>query len=94
MELKTQIISFLISFLYGFIIYKTFLKYNIYFYNYKKIYNFFNSFLYTIILILVYFKIHYFINKGNINVYFILVTLITSVYLIYKRSTTSNILKK
>ncbi len=83
MELKTQVISVLISFLYGFIIYKTYIRFNRHFYTYKKIYNFFNTFLYSIILTLIYFKIHFYINKGNISIIFILITLSTTIALLY-----------
>ena len=83
MNLKTQIISVIISFLYGFIIYKSYIKVHNFFFSYKNIYNFFNTFLYTIILTLIYFKIHFYINKGNISIIFILITLSTTASLLY-----------
>ena len=59
------------------------MKFHKYFYNYKKTYNFLNTFLYTTILTLIYFKLNYYINKGNISIYFVIITGITLSILFY-----------
>lgn len=87
MELKEQIISFVFSFTYGIIIYFLYKKFYKYFYNVKKIYCLLNTFLFCINLTLIYFKIFYYINNGIINPYFIIITLLTSLYLNSKNFT-------
>ena len=80
MELDEQLLSFFFSFLYGFVViiaYKLSYKY---IYNGKKIYKFLNSLLLMVDLSLIYFKIFYIINGGIINIYFILITIITFIY--------------
>ena len=74
MSLSEQVLSFLFAFLYGYI---SFLLYRLsykHLYSLNKIYSFFNTFLFTIILTLIYFKIYTIINDGVINLYFILIT--------------------
>lgn len=87
MILKIQIISFIFSIFYGFFVHIT---YNIsykYLYGSKKIFNFLNSFLYTLDIVLIYFKIFYIINNGIINIYFILLTITTFLILNYIKFT-------
>ena len=86
MNINIQILSFLFSFLYGIIISLSFILLKKAFYNYKKIYSFFNSFLYTIIHTLVYFKIIYIINGGIVKIHFLL-TLGLSAYIFYTKLT-------
>ena len=80
MELNEQLLSFFFSFIYGFIViiaYKISFKY---IYYSKNVYKFLNSLLLMIDLSLIYFKIFYIINGGIINIYFILITIITFLY--------------
>lgn len=80
MGLKEQLLSFLFSFLYGFVVifaYKISYKY---LYFGKNIYKFLNSLLFMIDLSLIYFKMFYIINGGIINIYFILITVLTFIY--------------
>ncbi len=84
-NLKEQIISFVFSFLYGFIIFVLYKKFNKYLYNSKIVYSILNSFLFCINLTLVYYKIFYYITDGYISIYFILVTILVFTYLNIKR---------
>ena len=74
MELDEQLLSFFFSFLYGFVV---IIAYKL---SYKYIYKFLNSLLLMVDLSLIYFKIFYIINGGIINIYFILITIITFIY--------------
>ncbi len=95
MSLKEQIISILFSIIYGIVIYFIYRKtYNLIHY-YKKIYAIFNSFLFTIDVILIYFIIFLNINDGIINYIFIIITFLTflvlnKIYLQKKCKTMSN----
>jgi len=87
MTLKIQIISFLFSIFYGLFIH---VIYNIsykYLYCQKKIFSFLNSFIFTLDIVLIYFKIFYIINNGIINIYFILLTISTFLLLNYIKFT-------
>lgn len=83
MNLKIQIISFIFSFAYGIIssilyinIKRDMLSKN------KKI-EFLNNFFFIMITTLIYFKIFIYINEGIINIYFLLITVLTFVYINY-----------
>lgn len=75
MNLTEQIISILFSILYGYIVYILYKKFYNYLYHSKKIYSFFNSFLFIVNLVLIYFILFYKINEGMINIVFILITI-------------------
>ena len=79
MTLKEQILSFIFSFLAGIIIQL------IYKFSYK--YTFLNSLLLFTNITLIYFKIFYYINGGIINIYFLLITVLTFLYLNNKKFT-------
>ncbi len=81
MGLKEQILSFLFSFIYGIIVFICYRLSYKYLYYSKKIYCFLNSFLFVLDLTIIYFKIFYIINGGIINIYFILITLLVSIFL-------------
>ena len=87
MTLKEQILSFIFSFLAGIIIQLIYKFYYKYIYNVKKIYTFLNSLLLFTNITLIYFKIFYYINGGIINIYFLLITVLTFLYLNNKKFT-------
>lgn len=80
MNIQEQLLSFLFCIFYGIIIFLTYNKIKKYLYNYNKTYNFFNSVLYCLILTLLFYKILYFINDGVINIYFILITILSYIF--------------
>ncbi len=76
MIITEQLLSFIISILYGFFYFFTLkISYN-YLYCKKKIYKMLNSFLFQFLHTIIYFKIYYFVNFGQVNVYFIIITII------------------
>lgn len=78
MDLRTQLISFFISFIYGiFISYFFIISYKYLFYV-RKIYKMLNSFLFNMVNVFLYFKIYLLLNNGIIHIYFILITIFTS----------------
>ena len=83
MDLIEQIISIIFSFFYGIIIFLLYNKFKKYLYCNKKIYSFFNSLLFLLDTIIIYFIILYKINDGIISFLFILITLTTFLYLNY-----------
>lgn len=83
MNIKIQLISFIVSFLYGFIIFVATKYIMKYFYTGKIIYRFLNSALYYTNIFVIYFIIMYYINNSNIHIYFLL-TLLCS-YIIFKK---------
>lgn len=87
MALKIQIISFIFSFIYGIFVYKMYLMIYKYLYNVKSIYCFLNNLLFMLIITLIYFKIFYYINNANINLYFIIITTLVFIYLINNKFT-------
>lgn len=87
MTLKIQIISFIFSFIYGIFVYKMYLLIYKYLYNVKPIYCFLNNLLFMLIITLIYFKIFYYINNANINLYFIIITTLVFIYLINNKFT-------
>lgn len=87
MTLKIQIISFIFSFIYGIFVYKIYLLIYKYLYNVKPIYCFLNNLLFMLIITLIYFKIFYYINNANINLYFIIITTLVFIYLINNKFT-------
>ena len=87
MTLKIQIISFIFSFIYGIFVYKIYLLIYKYLYNVKPIYCFLNNLLFMFIITLIYFKIFYYINNANINLYFIIITTLVFIYLINNKFT-------
>ena len=92
MPLDEQILSFVFSFIYGILIsilYKISYKF---LYLCDKKYSLINSLLFCIDLTLIYFKIFYYINNGKINIYFILITLVT--FIIFKNKNLQKICKK
>ena len=88
MNLKIQIISLLIAVFYGFIIRKAYNFFNKYFYLKNNIYSFLNSLLFILIIILIYFKINYIINKGNIKIYFIIISV--TIFIILQKKCQNN----
>lgn len=90
--LSEQIISFLISFIYGIIIGLIFYKIHKLIYTNKIIYKILNSFLFSINITLIYFYIFRIISDGYINIYFIIITLIMS-FLTYNYLFTKNMSK-
>lgn len=83
MSLTEQIISLLFSILYGFIVFKLYKLFYKYLYTNKKIYSFFNSFLFMIDNTLIYFIIMYKINDGTIKIVFILITIFSFIIFNY-----------
>lgn len=83
MELKIQIISFLFSFIYGIISSIIYLKIKKYTLSNNKKVEFINNFFFVLIISLIYFKIFIYINEGIINIYFLLITVLTFVYINY-----------
>ncbi len=80
MELDEQLLSFLFSFLYGFVVVVAYKLSYKYIYNVKNVYKFLNSLLLMIDLTLIYFKMFYIINGGIINIYFLLITILTFLF--------------
>ncbi len=78
--LKEQIFSLIFSFNYGLIISFLYVKFYKYFYYSKKVYCFLNSYLFCFIVILLFFKILYIINDGVINIYFILISILSFIF--------------
>lgn len=87
MNIKTQIISIIFSFIYGIAINLVYKKIYKYLFKIRKIYCLLNSLLFLIDLTLIYFKIFYLINNGIINIYFVFITLLTSISFSYKNFT-------
>lgn len=85
-NLYEQILSFIFSFFYGLIISFIYIRFYKYFYYTKKIYCFFNSYLFNMLITILYFKILFFINDGVINIYFIFITILSFI-LFYKKFT-------
>ena len=83
MELNIQIISFLFSFIYGIISSIIYLKIKKYTLSNNKKVEFMNNFFFVLIITLIYFKIFIYINEGIINIYFLLITVLTFVYINY-----------
>lgn len=83
MELKIQIISFLFSFIYGIISSIIYIKIKKYTLSNNKKVEFMNNFFFVLIITLIYFKIFIYINEGIINIYFLLITVLTFVYINY-----------
>ena len=83
MSLHIQIISMLFSFIYGILTYLIFKKVKKYIYEVKKMYVIFNSFLFTLNTILIYFVIMYKINYGSINFLFIFISILVFLGLNY-----------
>lgn len=83
MELKIQIISFIFSFVYGALIaiihniLTKFIKSN------NKQIEILNNFFFMMIITLVYFKTFLYINNGIINIYFLIITFLSFVYIKY-----------
>lgn len=92
MNLTEQVLSFAFSFIYGYILGITFYKIVKYLYSNKKIYKTLNSLLFCIDATLIYFCIFRLINNGIINYYFIIITLLTSIF-VYKRKFTKKMSK-
>ena len=86
MSLQEQLLSFLFSIIFEIIngILYTIIKKCIYFN--KKRYVFLNSLLYNMILTLIYFRFIYLINDGIVNIYFVLLV-IMSFYISVKKFT-------
>ena len=77
MILKEQILSFILSFIYGIIVAYIYKKiYKCLYYN-NEIICFFNSFLYSFIIIILFFNMMYIINNGVINIYFIFISVLS-----------------
>jgi len=74
-NLYEQILSFIFSIIYGLIVSYTYIKCYKYLYCLNKYYSMFNSFLFCLIIELLFFKVMYIINNGVINIYFIIVFL-------------------
>jgi hypothetical protein len=72
-DLDEQILSFVVSFSYGIVCSLLYINFNSFFYYNGAIYNFFNSFLFCLCVIIIYFKLLYIISDGVCNIYFILV---------------------
>lgn len=92
MDLTEQVLSFAFSFIYGYILGITFYKIVKYLYSNKKIYKTLNSLLFCIDATLIYFCIFRLINNGIINYYFVIITLLTSIF-VYKRKFTKKMSK-
>ena len=84
--LKEQVLSFIFSFLYGIMISYIYIKCFNFFYSKKKYFCIFNSFLFCFLIIIVFFKMLYIINNGVINIYFILITILSFI-IFYKKFT-------
>lgn len=76
-DLNEQILSFLFSLLYGVVCSMMYLLSYKFLYYSKKIYCFFNSFLFCNLLVIIYFKILYLINDGVYNIYFIITVIVS-----------------
>lgn len=83
MNLKIQIISFIFSFVYGIISSILYINIKRYMLSKNKKIEFLNSFFFIMITTLIYFKIFIYINEGIINIYFLLITVLTFVYINY-----------
>lgn len=83
MNLYEQIISIAFSFLYGIVVYYSYVIIHKYLYSIKKIYSFFNSLLFMLNVTIIYFIIMRKINDGIINLIFVLITISTFLLLSY-----------
>ena len=83
MDLFEQILSIIFSFLYGCIINYLYGRFYNFFHYKNKIYSIFNSFLFILDSVLIYFIFMYKINEGQIKIVFIMITLITVLLLNY-----------
>ena len=92
-KLNEQILSFIISILYGYIFFYSYIKVYNYLYLGKTIYCFLNSLLFELIHTLIYFKLMYLINGGYINFYFIFLSILVHLFL-YKKFTKKNVNKR
>jgi len=90
-ELYEQILSIVFSIIYGLILSNIFKKLKKYTYNLSKIYLFFNIFLFFNIIVFIYYKVMYYINRGSINLYYIIITFIA--FLIYSKILTKKMSK-
>lgn len=72
-DIRIQILSFIFSFIYGCIITILFNYFKSFFYKCSKLLNFSNTLIFSIIVTLIYYKINYSINYGEISVYYIFV---------------------
>lgn len=84
MDLIEQILSFAFSFIYGYIIGIIYFKVHRLIYNNKTIYQILNSLLFIFNITLIYFYIFRQINGGIINIYFIIITFISSFFSYHK----------
>ena len=92
MSLNEQLISFVFSFAYGIIVS---IIYNLsfrYLYYTKEIYKIFNSLLFCLFTAFTYYKVMYLINYGIINIYFILLFLIS--FIIFNKKFTKIMSRK
>ncbi len=87
--LKIQILSFVFSFLYGVIVNLLFKYFKKYLYCNNFVYKFLNSLLFMIDVILIYFKFFLIISDGYINVYFVIISIIT--FFLFDKIFTENI---
>ena len=67
-----QIISFIFSYLYGIVVYLSYVLVRKYL-NVKKIYSLLSNILYFLIITFIYYKILYLLNSGYINIYFLII---------------------
>lgn len=83
MNLKIQIISFIFSFVYGIISSILYINIKRHMLSKNKKIEFLNNFFFIMITTLIYFKMFIYINEGIINIYFLLITVLTFVYINY-----------
>ena len=83
MNLKVQIISFIFSFIYGIVSCLLHNEIAKYMKSKNKKIEFLNNIFFLTNLTLLYFKIFILINNGIINIYFLLITILSFVYIKY-----------
>ena len=87
MEIKLQLFSFFVSFVYGFLIFISFNNIKMFLYSNNNVINLFNSILYFSLVFVIYFIILYKINGGNIHIYFLITVLFSFLLFRYLKKT-------
>lgn len=75
MNIKVQLLSFFVSFVYGYLIFISFDNIKGFLYSNNNVINLFNSILYFSLVFVIYFIILYRINGGYIHIYFLIIVL-------------------
>ena len=76
MKIEIQLLSFLISIVYGIIYFLLYKKIYLFLYASRK-YSILNTFLFNLISVIIYYKIMFSINNGDIKTQFISTSIIT-----------------